>query len=245
MVARLKSISKQIHWSLLLRAGVFALAWFFLPFWLFFLVALYLYIIPPFQLGRLFWPFFALLVLTWLAPSGELQYAIIFALLFYYLLLIKDLLLIDRRSAYELLILAISFFLARDFFVYNGSSLITATGVWYAFLAAALIGFLVNSFIRCFAGDEPRKPMRRAVAWLSFILTWQMLLVALFLPLDFVYQSVVAFLATVLVIDFIPEHYLELQDSGTGGISRQRILSTGLVIGALFLFVVLSVSWKL
>ena len=46
MAGKLKSISRQIHWSLLLKAAVFALAWFFVPFWLFFLIALYLYFIP-------------------------------------------------------------------------------------------------------------------------------------------------------------------------------------------------------
>src|ERR1700722_12935955 len=112
MVEKLKSISKQIHWSLLARAALFALFWFFLPFWLFFLLALYLYFIPFFQERTLPVPFFILLLLTFIESPG-IFFAVIFGLLFYYLLLIKNLVLIDRKSGYELFVLAITFFFLR------------------------------------------------------------------------------------------------------------------------------------
>jgi hypothetical protein len=232
MAEKLKSISRQIHWSLLLRAALFALAWFFLPFWLFLLVALYLYLIPFFNSRRLFWPFFALLVLTYLEP-GNLVYLIFFAAFFYYLLLIKNLLLIDRKSAYELLVLALSFFLIRSFYEQLGTGLLTAASLWYGFLLAVLIGFLVGSFIRYFSENAGKDPVRRLSAWLVFILVWQFLSLGLFLPLDFVYQSAVVFLASVLVIDLVPEH------------SSERSWTVGATVCLLLVIVVLSAHWGL
>jgi hypothetical protein len=237
MAAKLKSILRQIHWSLLLKAAIFALAWFFLPFWLFLLVALYLYFIPFFQSRQLFWPFFVLLVLTFIEPP-VLPFFFIFALLFYFLLLLKNLLLIDRKSAYELLVIALSFFLIRSFYESFGANVITGASIWHGFLLAAFIGLLVASFLRYFSDTKNRS--RRVAGWLTFILIWQFLILGLFLPLDFVYQSVIIFLVSVAIIDLIPEHYFE-----PAGISEQRIAVSGITIGALLLIVLLSAQWKL
>lgn len=245
MAARLKLISRQIHWSLLLRAAVFAFAWFFLPFWLFLPFAFYLYFIPFFQSWKLIWPFFGLLILAIIEPVG-LPFLIIFIALFYYLLLLKDLLLIDRRSAYELLVIAISFFLLRSFYENFGRDLITAVSFWSGFFTAAFIGLLVNSSAIYFSGDAvsenkpPKIHLRRTAAFLAFVLVWQFLMLGLFLPLDFVYQSVIVFLFSVLVIDLIPENYLE-----PSGVSRQRILTSGVTIGILLAIVLLSAQWGL
>jgi len=269
MAAKLKSISRQIHWSLLGRAALFALAWFFLPFWLFALIALYLYFFPLFNTWKLFWLFFALLVLAYIEESGAgssgLVFVVIFAALFYYLLLIKDLLLIDRKSAYELLILVLVFFLFRDFYGKIGigvgvgaaslTSIITGVSLWYGLLVAALIGLLVNSFIRTFSDtinvntihsdniysdSVHENPMRRITVWLAFILVWQFLILGLFLPLDFAYQSVVVFLASVFIVDLLPEACIE-----AAGVSRQRIVTTGITAGVLLFIVLASAHWGL
>jgi hypothetical protein len=234
MVARLKSISRQIHWSLLLKAAVFALAWFFLPFWLFLLIALYLYFIPFFNSRKLFWPFFALVVLTYIEPANPV-YLLLFAVLFYYLLLIKDLLLIDRQVAYELLIIALEFFLIRSFYGHFGIMLMTTAAVWYSLLLAMIIGLLVNSMILYVAEGSF---LRRPAVWFATILVWQFLLLGLFLPLDFIYQSVVVFLAATLIIDLVPEQVLE-----PGGVSRQRIMTSGITIGTLVFLVLVSATW--
>jgi hypothetical protein len=176
-----------------------------------------------------------LLVLAYLEPA-ELIYFIVFAALFYYLLLIKDLLIIDRRSAYELLAIAFSFFLVRSFYAHLGENVITGASVWYGLLVSALIGFLMNSFLRNFSEGTSKHPMCRAAAWLAFILTWQFLMVGLILPLDFVYQSVIVFLVSVLVLDLIPENAI-------GNISRQRIVATGTTVGVLLAVVLISARW--
>jgi hypothetical protein len=248
MAAKLKSILRQTHWSLLLRAAIFALAWYFFQggwFWLFVLVALYLYFVPPFQAGRLLWPFIALLILAFAEPAN-LVFIIIFAALFYYLLLIKDLLLIDRKSAYEILIFALSFFLLRDFYRAAGGG-ISGWGIWYAFLLAAFLGILASRFMAVFSMGDPnasdnasrtKHPLRRIVAWLTFLLSWQFLILGLFLPLDFIYQSAIVFLILILVIDFAPNQYL-------GDITSSKILTTGIAVFAVLIIVLASARWGL
>jgi hypothetical protein len=239
MAAKLKSISRQIHWSLLGKAILFAFAWFILPFWLFTLIALYLYFFPFFNSWKFFWPFFVLLVLTYIEPAS-LPFLVVFAALFYYLLLMKDLLLIDRKSAYELLVLVLSFFLLGDFYGQFGTHGITGTSLWFGFLTVALIGLLLGGFIRSFSGDVDKNSMRRVTVWLAFVLLLQFLILGLFLPLNFAYQSVVVFLISVLVIDLLPENCLE-----TRGVSRQRALTTGITVFVLLFIVLASAHWML
>jgi hypothetical protein len=236
MEEKLKSILKQIHWFLVLRALVFALAWVWLPFWLFALIALYLYLVPLFQAGKLASPFFVLLALSYVQPPSN-GFALIFGVLFYFLLLIKDLLLIDRRSAYELLVLALSFLTLRDFYLKFNEG-IGGGALGYALLAAAVLALLANSFVRCFWSDDAAKGPRRAAALLLFLLFWQTLIAGLFLPIDFIYQSVAVFLVVVLLIDLIPEYLF-------GGLSRTKILTAGTVVFGLFVIVLGSARWGL
>ena len=237
MVAKLKSISRRIHWSLVLRAVIFALAWAWLPFWLFLLIALYLYFIPWFHAGKLAVPFFVLLLLTYVQMPGII-YLIVFGALFYYLLLIKNLLLIDRRSAYELLILALSFLLLRDFYAGFNEG-INGTALLYAFLVAGVLALLFRSFIGALHDEAAvRRGITRTAVWLSFILLSQVLIVGLFLPLDFIYQSVLVFLVVVLLTDLVPEYLL-------AGFSRTRTLVAAMTIFALFVIVLGSARWGL
>jgi len=242
MAAKLKSLLRQIHWSLVLRSAIFALAWFLFPFWLFFLIALYLYFTPIFQSQKLSIPFFVLVLLTYIEPQNIL-FLLVFVVLFYYLLLIKDLLLIDRKSAYEFIIFVMAFFLIRSFYEHLGTGIITGTSLWYGFLVAAVVGLLVDGFLRVFPTATQREGFeldasRHVAAWLTFLLIWQFLILGLFLPLDFVYQSVIIFVIAVLVIDFIPEYYF-------GGISRQKLLIAGTALFALLVVVLTSVQWSL
>jgi hypothetical protein len=233
MAEKLKSISRQIHWSLLLRAAVFALAWFFFPFWLFFLVALYLYFVPLFQAGAFVIPFFVVLVLAFIhAPS--VLFALALGAIFYYLLLIKDLLLIDRVAAYELLVLVLSFFLFREFYQSFGSGF-AGGALWFASLIAALFGLLMNSFIK-FTLDPEGGGIRRPAVLLSLLAVWQFLVLGLFLPLDFIYQSVIVFLIAVLVVDLVPEYCLH-------GPVRSKIFATSTVVFAFLVLILASARW--
>ena len=237
MVEKLKSISKRIHWSLVLKAIVFAGSWFLLPFWLFCLIGLFLYLIPLFQARRLAVPFFVLFILCYLKTPG-LSFFLIFGILFYLILLIKDLLLIDRRSAYELLVLALTFLLLREFYMRFNTG-IDGSALLYAFLIAPLFTLLFRSFIRCFREDIIRaEGIPQIAIWLACLIFWQTVIVGLFLPTDFVYQSVIVFLMAILLVDLVPE-YLFTQ------LSTSKVLTAATVVFGLLVIVLGSIRWGL
>jgi hypothetical protein len=213
------------------------LAWIFLPFWLFFLISLYLYFVPIFRSGKLAVPFFILLILSYLQPTGWI-FGIIFGIVFYLTLLIKGLLLIDRRSAYEFLVLALSFLLVRDFYLRFAMG-IGGTALLFSFIVAAAFALLLNSFVRCFREEVTESEgVARAAIWLSFLIFWQIMIAGLFLPADFIYQSVIVFLIAVLLTDLIPEYLF-------GGLSRAKILTATTVTFGLFVIVLGSGRWGL
>lgn len=235
MAGKLKSISKRIHWSLLLKAVVFAIAWFLFPFWLFFLIALYLYFVPIAQSGTVVGPFLVLILLTFLEPTSAL-FALVFGVVFFYILLIKDLILIDRKSVYEVIVLFLSFLLLLGFYKDEGGSL-SVSSLLYSLCGAVIVGYLISGFLR-FSLDRPITALARSAVWLSTALIWQFIIAGLYLPVDFVYQTVAAFLGVTLIIDLVPQYLF-------GESSREKILTTLSVIFVLFVFILGSARWGL
>jgi hypothetical protein len=234
------------NWGLAARALVFALSWLYLPFWIFVLLAFYCYFVPAFHAGRLFAPFSALLVLCYVEPAGILM-AIIFGAIFYYLLLKKNLLLIDRATAHELLTMILSFFLFREFYLNLDQGPTGAALVW-VFLAALLWSVLLNNLIAGKFGNSPAfdataapnigefRLLRRASVLFSFILMTQCLFIVLFLPLNFIYQSTIVFLVAALLIELLPEYV-------AGILSGAKIRLTGTVIFTLLVVVLAAARW--
>ena len=208
-----------------------------LPFWAFLPVALYLYLVPLFQARRLAVPFSILLALSFFqAPS--VLFAVVFGAVFYAIILIKDLLVIDRRSAYELLAFALAFLLLRAFYMRFNEGAAGAALIW-SFIAAGALTLLLRSFIRCFRDDIVLHPrLSRAAYWLSFILFWQVLIVGLFLPLDFIYQAVGIFLVIILIVDLVPQYL-------TGDMSRNKMLAAATTVFALYAIALSSARWGL
>ncbi len=243
MEEKLRSISKRIHWSLALRAAVFAGAWLVLPYWLFFLIALWLYAVPAFQGGqtrRLAVPFFVLLAVSFFEAQGALA-AVIFGAIFYLILLIRALIVIDRRSAYEFLVLMLSFLLLREFYTAWNGGPFTGAVMWWVIPAAGTLALLLRSYLRYFdediaVPDAGARAVARASVWLSFLLFWQVMIAALFLPLDFVYQTVVAFLASTLIIELVPAHLM-------GGVAREKLLTAATAVFALLVITLASARW--
>ena len=241
MVAKLKSITRQIHWSSLLRAAAFAVAWFYFPFWAFLLVALYCYFVPLFRTGRFAVPFLVLLILCFF-HAPDVMMAIIFGAIFYYLLLTKELLLIDRAAARSFLVMALSFFLLREFYISFAEGPV-GTALVAAFMVAALFGVLMHNLIGNFRRsyeerDEREESLRNVASWLAFFLLVQCLVIGLFLPLDFIYQSVVAFLIAALMIDFLPNQIF-------GSFPREKVRMDVMVYFCLFVIVLASAKWRL
>jgi hypothetical protein len=239
MAEKLKSILKQTRWSLVLKAAIFAAAWLVLPFWLFLLVALYLYFVPFLGSAKVALPFLVLLLLS-LFEGQNIFFALIFGILFYYILAIKDLLIIDRRSAYEMLVLALSFFLLRIFFLKEGGDL-GGGSIVYGFCVAAMISMMMASYIANFADDSvsaQERSLRRTVNWLSFFLMWQIVIAGLFLPLDYLYQTAIIFLASITIIDLLPRYIFK-------EISPSKIFTTSAVVFTLLVLLLSSARWGL
>lgn len=221
-------------------------AWVLFPKWLFILVALYLYFVPLSQAKTVMAPFFALLALCILQPAGWCFAAIVGAL-FLYTLLIKDLYLIDRKSAYEALSLVLMFLLLRIFYL----DMIAHTGilpVLYAFIVAGLFTGLVGGFIGNFSPEgettgtaaiaTTQKTTRRVAVRIAFLLFFELIIIGLFLPLDFIYQSVVVFLLIAAIVELLPRYLF-------GTFSRTRLLTTFSVLFTLLVLVLGSARWEL
>jgi hypothetical protein len=245
MVEKLKSISKRIRWSLLLKAAIFAVAWILFPFWLFVLVALYLYFVPVSQSKTVAGPFFTLLLVSFLNPVSPI-FAFILGIIFLYILLIKDLVLIDRASAYEVTVLFLTFLLLLDFYIKEGGSF-NVFSLLYSLCVALIVGYLLSTFVRMAApqgaasseaGSSKRPLLIRTALWISTLLLWQFIIVGLFLPVDFVYQTVTVFLGAIFIIDLIPQYLF-------GQLSRQKIMVTLSILFILFVFVLGSARWGL
>jgi hypothetical protein len=225
-----------LRWPIL-KAAVFGLSWFLLPFWLFLLVAFYLYFVPVAQSGSMIVPFAALLVLSAVEPV-TLWGILIFGAMFFYVLLIKDLLLIDRKSAYEMLVFAVVFFLLKDFYMKLGGEF----GGWtlfYSFLCAAAIGLLMAGFIG-FSEEKGTSfaRLRRPTGMLIFLLSWQFLIAGLFLPTDFIYQSVIVFVAEIPLIDLVPACF-------SRGLTRAKALVASSAVLSMLVIALASSRWTL
>ena len=213
--------------AVIVKSLIFGLAWYFLPAWLFYIIALILYFIPFFQWKKFFPFFIAILGLYWFGPV-TVWYAFVGAVLFGWLLGIREMLLVNRKAAAETLLLAIFFFSARVLYAMNP---VAAAGGLYESLGLAVItGWMMRSLMDGFV-DEKTKPQAivRAAAWLVALLMWQIMMVGFLLPLDFVYQSTMAFLAAALMIDIVSSYVW-------GEAERKRIL---FVVSMVFGYLVL------
>lgn len=240
MAAKLKSILERIPSSLLLRAIVFGAAWFWLPFWLFLIVALYLYLVPLFRPAKLALPFLILLVFAAVEPPN-VWLAVLFSVLFYLILGIKDLILIERRSAYEVLVLLTLFLMTMKFF-FRFDSWGSNAAFFYAILFGAVSFFLVRGFLdycELPAPAEADAGKRRNIFVGFLTLTvWQFSLASLFLPLNFWYQSAIVFLAAAV--------FLELGIDYLGKkLGRRASLLSFSVFFAALVIILGSASWGL
>ncbi len=239
MAEKLRSILKRTNWSSLLKAVIFAVAWWVLPFWLFAIIALYLYFVPITGAGKVSAPFLVLLWIAFLQQESILA-AAIFGAIFYFILLIKDLIIIDRRTAYEVLMLVLSYLLVRSFFLNVGGSfgwLTLAYGLAGAWGMSALVSSFVTNFSPETAAETREARMfRRMLGWMSFFLVWQLLIVGTFLPLDFLYQSAIIFLVAAIVLDIVPQYVF-------GELSRTKVLAISTVLFTLLVIISASARW--
>ncbi|MEK9180038.1 MAG: hypothetical protein AAB897_01330 [Patescibacteria group bacterium] len=208
MVRRLGSISGKIHLPLAAKSAAYALAWFYLPFWAFLILALYFYFVPLFHPGRTALPF-AILLFFAAVEAANIWLAILFAAIFYLIIGVKDLVLIKREEASEVLSLTLIFLLAIKFFS-SVDRWDDARAIFYSLILSAVFFFLAKSFVIggkfSGAGEQNFRERSIALAALSFYIS-QILLVLTFLPLNFLYQSAIFIVAAAISLELVYDHF--------------------------------------
>ncbi len=222
--------------DVLLKAFFFGMAWNFLPTWIFVPIALGLYFIPTFQTKKLLAPFAAILLLCF-SRTPSFAYALILCVVFGWMLFIKELMLVDRRSAYEILIVALSYLLIGNEF--SGSPLPLSSVSFRDFILAIVLGAMVGSLAGLTSGvDVPSgRRIESIIALLCFLIMWQVFLVCRFLPAPGSYQALIAFIIAVATADILPR--------GFSGYPATKLVASGLFFAVLLTVSLFSVKWGL
>jgi hypothetical protein len=192
MEEKLKSITSQTHWSLLLKSIGFALAWSVLPYWLFVVAGLAFYFLPFFGSERMIVPFLALLVFAAFIQQGFFA-TLFFATAYFLIMGVKDLVFIDRGSAYEAVLLLMLTAFSLLFFSHSVNTERVSS------FATAIIGaYALYVFFRgLMAHDAPESEhrtkdgIRRMFLGSGVCATilFQGFIAVLFLPMNFFLQS--------------------------------------------------------
>lgn len=246
MEIKLKSISRQIPWFLVVRSVFFIAGWLYLPFWLFLALSLYLYLSPIFQSLALLLPFLSLLALSALGPQN-LWFATILFLTFFILLGIKELFFIDRKAAYETLILLILFASFVLFFFHFSDWTSSSALLWdflisiaFFLLTKSMVRYLEKNGIHFFEGfSEREKKIKQSVfIGITALLTWQFALIILFLSISFFYQSALLFFITAILLEVI-------LDDMNGELTRRRLMLNLSFLFICIVFVLAASDWTL
>jgi len=231
MATKLRLISGKIHWPLLAKAGLLGLVWLFAPFWLFALVALYLYFSPYFQPLKLLRSLIVFLFICYMLPPFVLSFPYITAFfiscVFYLLLGVKDLVLINRQSAYQ----ALRFFLISTIFVlffwWGQSAEAIFVPRWLGLFVAAFM--LYREYLWLVLEESSEKIALGAI--LASVIIFELAWVLAWLPIGFLNATAVLLLAVFILDDFIMHHF-------KGDLDRQKLLSnfTVFVFSLLIIF---------
>ncbi|MEK7181276.1 MAG: hypothetical protein AAB738_03025 [Patescibacteria group bacterium] len=239
MEARLKLILKLIPWSLIVKTLVFAGAWWILPFGLFLIVASYLYLVPFFKPLKFLAPFLTLLALIspfflaksfWVIALGSATFFIILG--------VRELLFINRRAVYKTAYFILLFMLLHTFF--SGFQNWTGWLVVFGSLATALVFFLLLKHLANYkdSPEEQERIGRRkefVVQGLATFFAWQLLWILLFLPLNYIYQSMLGFLVVVTLTELILA-YINFS------LTRRKMLTNFTILFVFVIFVLASFS---
>lgn len=224
MVEKLRSITKRIHWSLILKAAAVGAFWVYLPEWTSVVLALFLYFSSFFRIRHMGVPFLSALVISHVLGQNILG-GLFLAVCLFFILGLKELVFIDRRSVYAALIFALLFF--TSFLLYEN---LDAWNGWFP-VKILLFGWLFWVLSRGFLLETEEQLPARAplfLGTLSFIL-WEIAMVIGFLPLDFLYQA-----GIIIFMSFV--FFEWLIDYSRGTLGKNKIL---LYVSLLFILVTL------
>ncbi len=134
-------------------------------------------------------PFLCAIVLSFFVPASALG-ALAFFILFFLILGIKDLILVDRGTAYEALIFLLIFLAAV--LTYAAAGPWDSFGNWATLFG---VGAMAVLLLRKLPWQDPPHERRPLAPVLVFgFLMFELALVLLFLSLDFLYQASILFL---------------------------------------------------
>ena len=80
------------------------------------------------------------------------------------------------------------------------------------------------------------RPLRRTTVAIASFVMLEFLTVALFLPIDFIYQSIIVFLVAALFIDLVPAYFFR-------DLAPRRIRATAMAIFAMLVITLASAKW--
>ncbi|MBI2033594.1 MAG: hypothetical protein HYT13_00640 [Candidatus Liptonbacteria bacterium] len=230
MAVKLRSISRSIPWFLIFKAAIFGAAWLFLPFWLFLLIAFYLYFFPPFQIFRLVLPFLLTTLSAAVFERGLVRGAFL-SLTLYLILGIKDLIFIKRVLAYKLMTVALIFLVTSGFF-HRFSSWGSLSVTFWSLVMTAILFLLSKNLYNYEEFSSPRtlkagSSKKLLALGILGLLGLELAFLLLFLPFSFYYQMAF-FGAFTLVILALTLDYL-----------RGFLFPKKIIVGLSFLFVFL------
>lgn len=199
------------------KAAVFGVSWLFLPGWAFVATGSYFYLFPPFRaLGMA--AHFLIVVFLALTSGKSVIFAVFLSFVFYLILALKDLRFINRDNPRDLLAFSLLLPLFIKLFSFSGDRSGTLL-VFLSFFAATAAFFLLKNIFADRAPEESKKieKMGTIMAFAAAFLIWQLLLVLFFTPLNFIYQSSVALIFSVVIFGLA-------SDLARETISRKSIL---------------------
>jgi hypothetical protein len=237
MVLELKLVLKKIHWSLITKSLILGLVWFIFPYWFFLILSLFFYFIPIFRPFNLFFPF---LIFIFVSKNIDLSFwnGLLIAILFFFILGIKDLIIIHRGLAYE--------FLGFLFFIIFTLNFFQKFNLGFGILNI-LIALLIALFYFLFFknqiyfesefGELNSKNFKIGLGIISFFI-WQLILILNFLPLNFYLQSAILILFAVLAFEVILNYSFF-------GLNKQFLLANVLIFIILFILILMFNQWQL
>ena len=203
-----------------------AAAWLFLPWWVFLVIAVYCYFFPFFRPRSLAAPFLIFLFLGLVIPPGLLQ--VIYAAGAFALILgIKDLVIVNRKAAYEILVFLLSF--AGALLLFNRFSAWSVSASFLA-LAGGILLWLWLVFI------APQRQERSSVLpALAALVLFEIGAAIFLLPLSFFSQAALFFFGSALLFEVATD---------PASLTSNQFFAWGGAYVAMSLLIVFLASWK-
>ena len=233
LIRRGAKTALSVH-GLLIKSCIFSIGWLMLPFWAFFILSLYFYLVPFFQSFKLLIPFILTLLAAAILPNG-FWFAVLLGTLFFLLFGIKNLILVNRFDNHQFMVFLILFLMFFGFFWHFGN--------WQEW-AVSLISFWIGlSFFFLFdeLADYSRvssESKKIIVSALGSFLIWQGAIVILFLPLNYFYQTALLFLSSVILTDILLGYL-------GGIIGRRKMLANFSIFFVIAVAILASANWGL